>query len=388
MPRHIFKSIYLHKYVGTAYNYYGDLVTLVSSYELPGNTGLLKDGIRAAKRIILMGTGRSGDVADITLRFLRNIGFNNSYGPGEVPYILKKDDLLLAISGSGASFYTLETARVAKNSGSTVAAITSNDKSPLATLSDLTIAIPGSSAMRNGVDYYSRQLTGFPFAVLTPLGTLFELRALLFSLSIIAGLQGKEISNTHSSLMDAIASYYPPKSYYEELYRLAPKPRSLTNPLGGRTVTIGEGLSGAVARFFTTRLRHCAKEKEERMVSYWLDKGTMSVSEGDMVVTISGSGGHIPTMLSEAGKRKGAKVVAITSFADSPLAKAADLVIHVPGRVNMNLKGLRASYFPSDPLLSVFELRSLFFLETFIYYLATQEGITEMDMKRVHSDFT
>jgi len=374
--------------MGAAHDYYRDLVTLASSYELPDTDGLLEDEIRSARRIILMGTGRSGDVADIMIRFLRNIGFNNSYGPGEIPYILEKNDLLLAISGSGTSFYTLETARVAKNSGSRVAAITSNDKSPLATLSDLTVTIPGSSGGHNGADYYSRQLAGFPFAVLTPLGTLFELRALLFTLSIIASLQGKGMLKTHKSLMDSIASYSPAESYYEELYRLAPKPRSLTNPLGGRTVTIGEGLSGAVARFFTTRLRHCAKEKEERMVSYWLDKGTMSVSEGDMVLTISGSGGHIPTMLSEAGKRKGAKVVAITSFEDSPLAKAADLTIYVPGRISMNLKGLRASYFPNDPLLSVFELRALFFLETFIYYLATQEGITEMDMKRVHSDFT
>ncbi len=63
---------------------------------------------------------------------------------------------------------------------------------------------------------------------------------------------------------------------------------------------------------------------------------TPSVGDGDLVVAISGSG--TTTMVvaaAEAAKKMRAKVVAITSYRDSPLANYADLVVQVPGRTKV-----------------------------------------------------
>ncbi len=363
---------------------YQTLVNSVTDYDLPSDNEWLVERIRFSKRVITMGTGRSGDVAEILMRFLRNLGIDYSYGPNDLPYVLGPCDLFIAFSGSGSTYYTLEVARAAKQGGGFLTSITSNAGSPLSALSDKIILIPGASSKES--DHFANQITGVSKVPLTPMGTLFELRSLLFSLSLISQLRGLDFVEAHKALARGISEFNPKPEYYEDLYNLIPK---ITNDYNyKKTVIIGEGLSGIVGKFFATRLRHCSKPGKERYVSYWLDKGSVSVGSDDLVFVISGSGGGVSPSLAKKGRDKGAKVVALTSFKDSELAKNSDYVVEIPGRIKMNLRGLRSSYYPQDPMYSIFELRSLFFLETLIYYLASRDGITESDMRSMHSDFT
>ncbi|MCI4460861.1 MAG: hypothetical protein JHC24_01430, partial [Thaumarchaeota archaeon] len=46
------------------------------------------------------------------------------------------------------------------------------------------------------------------------------------------------------------------------------------------------------------------------------------------------------------------------------------------------------SYLPRDPAESAFELRALLSLEAMVHEIAKMEGITEADMRKLHSDFT
>jgi len=363
---------------------YHMLIDTVANYSLPDDTEWLVERIRNSKRVITIGTGRSGDVAEVLMRFLRNLGIDYSYGPNDLPYVLGPCDLAIAFSGSGSTYYTTEVARAVKQGGGFLTAITSNPSSTLSALSDRTVLIPGAS--RKESDYFTNQITGASNVPLTPLGTLFELRSLLFSLSLVSQLRGFNFNATHKSLIDAIANFNPKTEYYTDLYELIPKTNK--NCEYKKTVIIGEGLSGIVGKFFATRLRHCSRPGEERYVSFWLDKGSVSVGKNDLVFIISGSGGGVSPNLAKKGKEKGAKVVALTSFVDSELSANSDYIIEIPGRIKMKLKGLRSSYYPQDPMYSIFELRSLFFLETLIYYIASKDGITESDMKQMHSDFT
>ena len=123
-------------------------------------------------------------------------------------------------------------------------------------------------------------------------------------------------------------------------------------------------------------------------MNFWLDKGTVAVKKNDLVLIISGSASEFFAGLAEKVKAKGAKIVTITSFSDSKLAKLSDLTIAIPGREILKLRGLRSSYFPQDPKYSAFELRALFFLESFVHYVAEREKISEKDIKMMHSDFT
>ncbi len=369
---------------------YKKLIDIVSDFKPPSidQVNEVHSILKNSRRIVTVGVGRSGDNAEILAKFLRNLGYREVYGPEDIPFMFNEDDVVIAISGSGTTTYTVETAKVARDAGSEVIAITSSSDSPLLKYATKTIFIPGKTKIGHDDDYYGRQLLGHIYAPLTPLGTLFELRTLLFVLSLVGHEFGKGYEITFNELIGGLRAFTPLDEYFTNFYALLPKPRSQANPFTGKTVAVGEGMSGIVAKFFITRLRHCAKIGEDRECYYWRDRGSISVRKNDLVLVISGSGEYIPAMLAKRAKEKGAKVVGITSYSDSSLAKISDLIILVPGRIKTEIKGLRSSYYPMDPILSIFELRTLFLLESFIYLIAETENITEEDMKGLHSDFT
>jgi len=370
---------------------YERLVSLVEEFKLPSSekVELLKGFLESSRRILCVGVGRSGENAEVFSRFLRNLGFEQVYGPEETPYVIRESDVLVAFSGSGVTTYTLETAKIAHEANAKVVALTSDPESPLARISDLVIEIPGKKRLDyHAEDYYARQLAGIVYAPLTPMGTLYELRTLLFSLSFIGSFLGGSVEGWFQKILAGLKDYKPSQRDFQTLYHALPKPRSRLNPWTGKTVVVGEGFSGVVGSFFVTRLRHCCKPGEDRECYFWRDKGSVAVGYKDMVLIISGSGKYMPALMARKAKAKGSRVVAITSYPDSPLAESSDAVIVVPGRVIYKLKGLRSSYLPKNPIESIFELRTLFFLESFIYLLARKEGITEYDMVTKHSDFT
>jgi 6-phospho-3-hexuloisomerase len=358
--------------------------------EFPSEEALrrLKDYIATCGRRICIGTGRSGENAEVFVKFLRNLGYREVYGPEDIPYVFTSEDLIMAFSGSGTTTYTLETARVAKEAGAKVVSLTSNPSSPLGAISDLILYIPGKTEMGHDEDYHGRQLLGLSYSPLTPLGTLYELRTLFTELSLIDSMiVGTDVKACYTELCKLSREYVPRSEDFKRLYEVLPKPRSAQNPLAGKTVVIGEGLSGVVGKFFVTRLRHCARKDEERECYFFKDKGSLYVNENDLTLVISGSGENIPYRLAKRAKVKDVKVTAVTSYPDSSLAKMADVSIIIPGREIQRVKGLRSSYVPKDPRKSIFELRVLLSLEAFIYTIAQTEGITEKEMRGKHSDF-
>lgn len=369
---------------------YKELHRLLSLLKLPEDPVVekLKELIDGAGRIITVGTGRSGDVAEVFMRFLRNLGYERSFGPEDVPYVIKYSDLVIAFSGSGTTTYTLQTVRVARDAGAKIVVFTATPDSPMAKLADLVVHVPGKTKQSPG-DYYERLLTREATSPLTPLGTLFELRSLLLALSIVGHLGiGGTVKDNYQRLLDLIREFEPNPDEFNELYEKIPGPRSRRNPWTGKTIVIGEGFSGIVARFFVTRFRHVAHKDEVREVYYWLDRGSISVMPNDLVLVISGSGEQLPALLASKAKSKNASVAAITSYPSSTLGGFSDVIIKVPGRKIEKIKGLRSSYLPRNPADSIFELRTLLSLEAFVYKVAELEGVTEAEMRLLHPDFT
>lgn len=368
---------------------YLKLCELLRSFDLPRRD--LFEGFRSmvegSRRILCVGTGRSGDVADILSKFLRNVGFH-SYGPDELPYMLSRGDLVVAVSGSGLTPYTLEIAKIAKGVGVPIVGFTSNMDSPLAQLLDLTFHIPGAPR-RRPLRYEVVSLSGIYSTPLLMLGgTLFELRSLLTVLSFIGYMVlGLDPYKIFADMVSSCMSFNPDPNQVKSLYMLIPKPRSVGNPLSGKVVAVGEGLSGIVARFFITRLRHCAHPDEERVCFYWRDRGSVALKSGDLTLIVSGSGEGVPATMARIAKMKDSKVASITSYLDSELARLSDIVIYVPGRILQRVEGLRGSYLPTDPRHSIFELRTILLLETFVQSIARIEGLTDKDLWAHHPDF-
>lgn len=159
--------------------------------------------IGRSKTIFLVGAGRSGLVAKSFAMRLMHLGFNVHVVGETITPSVKKDDLAIAISGSGKTNSTLTVVKTAKKLGITIATITSFPKSPIAKISDVVVVIKGRR-VGGKRDYITGQLTGV-HEPLTPLGSLFEISTMIFLDSIITKLM-KIFREDEVNMMDRHAN--------------------------------------------------------------------------------------------------------------------------------------------------------------------------------------
>ena len=156
-----------------------------------------------------------------------------------------------------------------------------------------------------------------------------------------------------------------------------------------KVFTVGMGRSGFVARAFALRLMNLGFN-----VYFLGETITPAAEKGDLLIAISGTGTtKMVLTASAAAKDIGAKVVAITSFPQSPLAKLSDLVVEVKGRTKAGTpkeqdyltRQIMGVGEPLTPLGSLFENNCMVFLDSLIVELMHRLGSTEADMKRRHA---
>ena len=145
---------------------------------------------RKDHKILVMGAGRSGLVGRAFAMRLLHLGYNvYVLGDTIVPRI-GKDDIVVAISGSGRTKLIITAAEAAKQVGATVIAVTSYPDSPLAEIADIVVEVPGRTKIAREEDYFARQILGI-HEPLAPLGTLFEDTAMVFLDAVVAELMDK-----------------------------------------------------------------------------------------------------------------------------------------------------------------------------------------------------
>jgi len=152
---------------------------------------------------------------------------------------------------------------------------------------------------------------------------------------------------------------------------------------------VGIGRSGFVARAFALRLMNLG------FSVYFLGETiTPAAEKGDLLIAISGTGATKMVLTAgSAAKEIGAKVIAITSFSESPLGQMADHVITVKGRTKMGwpreedylARQIIGEREPLTPLGSVFENNCMVFLDSLVVELMHRLGRTEEDLKRRHA---
>jgi len=141
-------------------------------------------------KILVMGAGRSGLVGRAFGMRLMHLGFNvYVLGDTIVPSI-GREDVVIAISGSGRTQLIVTAAETARKVGATVIAITSYPTSPLGRIANIVIEIPGRTKLAAETDYFARQILGI-HEPLAPLGTLFEDTTLVFLDGIVVELMHK-----------------------------------------------------------------------------------------------------------------------------------------------------------------------------------------------------
>jgi 6-phospho-3-hexuloisomerase len=164
---------------------------------------MLED-IMGAKRIFVMGAGRSGLVGRAFAMRLMHLGLSSHVVGETTTPAVSKDDVVIAISGSGQTRSVSNLGRVAKEIGAKLVTITSNKESTLGELSDTVIVLPGRTKDDAG-GYVERHMRG-EYTYLTPLGTSFEtsasvfLDALIAELIFITGASEEDLKSRHTNI--------------------------------------------------------------------------------------------------------------------------------------------------------------------------------------------
>jgi 6-phospho-3-hexuloisomerase len=150
---------------------------------------------------------------------------------------------------------------------------------------------------------------------------------------------------------------------------------------------VGAGRSGLVAKAFAMRLMHMGFN-----VFVIGETITPAIGAGDILLAVSGSGDTAITVSSaEIAKRVGARVMSITSFPSSSLAKLSDVVLIVPGRAQRTetldyfSRQLLGIHEPLAPLGTVFELSVSVLLDSMVVELMKLLKVDESDMLNRHS---
>lgn len=140
-------------------------------------------------KIFILGMGRSGFVARAFALRLMNLGFGVYFLGETITPAAERDDLLIAISGTGSTKMVLTASSAAKDIGATVIAITSFPDSELGRLADLAVVVKGrtKTGAPKEKDYLARQIIG-ESEPLTPLGSVFENNCMVFLDSLIVEL--------------------------------------------------------------------------------------------------------------------------------------------------------------------------------------------------------
>jgi len=133
------------------------------------------------EKIFIAGMGRSGFVGRAFALRLMNLGFNVYFLGETITPAAGEGDLLIAISGTGATKMVLTASAAAKEIGATVIAVTSFPESPLGQMADYVVVLGGrtKSGWPREEDYLARQLIG-EREPLTPLGSIFENNCMVF----------------------------------------------------------------------------------------------------------------------------------------------------------------------------------------------------------------
>jgi len=154
----------------------------------------------SAKRVYVVGAGRSGLVAKAFAMRLMHLGLH-AYVVGEtITPALNKGDVMVIFSGSGRTKTVADLAETARDIGGKICLITSNADSRIAKIADCIVIIEHhrDKVADDAAEFEIRQMMG-DHKSFAPLGTLFETASMVFADAVISRMM--EITQTDESAL-------------------------------------------------------------------------------------------------------------------------------------------------------------------------------------------
>ncbi|MHB8053285.1 MAG: 6-phospho-3-hexuloisomerase [Methanoregula sp.] len=154
----------------------------------------------SAKRIYVIGAGRSGLVAKAFAMRLMHLGLH-AYVVGEtITPALNKGDVMVIFSGSGRTKTVADLAETARDIGGRICLITSNADSRIGKIADCIVIIEHhrDAVADDAAEFEIRQMMG-DHKSFAPLGTLFETASMVFADAVISRMM--EITQVDESAL-------------------------------------------------------------------------------------------------------------------------------------------------------------------------------------------
>ncbi len=345
------------------------------------------------------GMGRSGRAVEFFAEMLKDLGFLVSIIGRTLALPVSTDDVVIAFSGSGKTSTAVANVGVCVDGGANVVIVTQNDKSRLGRFADICLVVPKSKKLQRAEEPLEIETDkGFVVSLsqiseemkssLSPMGTLFELSALLISIGLTGMLRNDEkperaFQSTLDTVIDnaekAVQQILKNKKTQDEIVRVLDLFLDLSPASTKKVFWIGAGLSGIIASMHAMRFQHLG-------YNIHLQDDWRFRKKNDIVVAISGSGStpFTNSFVSEAKKKK-MITVGFTSIIDSEFGSNVDLLVKVPGRMDPDSWYNRMS--ESKPFIETqFEFAVAIVIESIIAQLAVHKGITETEMKGRHAN--
>ncbi|TET30425.1 MAG: SIS domain-containing protein [Candidatus Heimdallarchaeota archaeon] len=345
------------------------------------------------------GMGRSGRAVEFFAEMLKDLGFLVSIIGRTLALPVSTDDVVIAFSGSGKTSTAVANVGVCVDGGANVVIVTQNDKSRLGRFADICLVVPKSKKLQRAEEPLEIETDkGFVVSLsqiseemkssLSPMGTLFELSALLISIGLTGMLRNdkkpeRAFQSTLDTVIDnaekAVQQILKNKKTQDEIVRVLDLFLDLSPTSTKKVFWIGAGLSGIIASMHAMRFQHLG-------YNIHLQDDWRFRKKNDIVVAISGSGStpFTNSFVSEAKKKK-MITVGFTSIIDSEFGSNVDLLVKVPGRMDPDSWYNRMS--ESKPFIETqFEFAVAIVIESIIAQLAVHKGITETEMKGRHAN--
>ncbi|MGB9176010.1 MAG: 6-phospho-3-hexuloisomerase [Methanoregula sp.] len=153
-----------------------------------------------AKRVYVIGAGRSGLVAKAFTMRLMHLGLQ-AYVVGEtITPALNKGDVIVIFSGSGRTKTVADLAETARDIGGRICLITSNADSRIGKIADSIVIIEQhrDAVADDAAEFEVRQMMG-DHKSFAPLGTLFETASMVYADAVISRMM--EITKTDESAL-------------------------------------------------------------------------------------------------------------------------------------------------------------------------------------------
>ena len=328
------------------------------------------------KTIHFVGMGRSGKIAMLFGEMLKNIGFRVSIIGKSLARPVNSGDVVCAITGSGWTSFATNALELSIKKHANILVITGSEQSKAARLADEFVLLPQG--------YKKKNIKTSFHAPLTPMGTIFEMMALVVATGIVFGVNSENhqigfnegVNELISSSKLTFASFLANDDIISETIGIF---GSYINNPARKVFFFGSGIDAIIATMASIRFAHL---KINVKSSYdWRFR-----RKDDLLVAISGSGVSTRTLERvTSAKESNMRVISLTSFPDSIIAKKSDIVNKLVGRDRQYDPHLRQIN-ELDLFTPAFEYVAALYLDSCVAQMANNQGITEESMRAEHAN--